>query len=56
MHRAIDGFFFPTLYQNQYELEDGRTPDSTTVRYGFDANEFTDFSMRGYAKFSGVQV
>nr|CAB3263372.1 laminin subunit alpha-5 [Phallusia mammillata] len=54
-NRAVDGFFFPTLYQNQYELEDGSTPDRSILRYGFDNTEFHNFSMRGYAQFSTVQ-
>uniref|UniRef100_H2ZQD0 Laminin subunit alpha n=1 Tax=Ciona savignyi TaxID=51511 RepID=H2ZQD0_CIOSA len=54
-NRAADGYFYPTLYQYQYELEYGKTPENNAVRYGFDGTQFPDFSMSGYAKFSVVQ-
>lgn len=47
--------YFPTLYQNQFEFEDGYTPSGTNVRYQFDEEQFPSFSKRGYAKFSIIQ-
>lgn len=46
--------YFPTLYQHQYEAEDGRTADSV-VRYAFSEADFPDYSWKGYAKFSHLQ-
>lgn len=47
--------YYPTLYQNQFEFEDGYTPSGTNVRYLFDEEQFPSFSKRGYAKFSTIQ-
>ncbi|KAJ9580421.1 hypothetical protein L9F63_024397, partial [Diploptera punctata] len=47
--------YFPTLYQYQYEAENGRTPANTPVRYGFDEHIFRDYSWKGYAVFSQLQ-
>lgn len=47
--------YFPTLYQYQYEFEDGYTPSGAHVRYQFDEDQFPEFSKRGYAKFSTLQ-
>lgn len=47
---------FPTLYHHKYELEDGRTESGGMVRYGFDRQAFPDYSWRGYAIFSRLQV
>lgn len=47
--------YFPTLYQNQFEFEDGYTPSGAHVRYQFDESQFPGFSKRGYAKFSTLQ-
>lgn len=43
------------MYQNQFEFEDGYTPTGAQVRYQFDEAQFSDFSKRGYAKFSTLQ-
>ncbi|KRT80925.1 hypothetical protein AMK59_5061, partial [Oryctes borbonicus] len=51
----LKAHYFPTLYQYQYEIEDGRTPHDTAVRYSYDENDFPDYSWRGYAVFSVVQ-
>jgi len=48
--------FFPTLYQMQHEAEDGRTPSGTAVRFAYNESEFRDFSWKGYAVFSQLQV
>ncbi|XP_015919728.2 laminin subunit alpha isoform X1 [Parasteatoda tepidariorum] len=47
--------FFPTLFQHQFEIEDGRTPVGTQVRYGYEESVFPRFSWRGYAVFSSIQ-
>lgn len=51
----ITTHYFPTLFQNQFEFEDGYTPSGTNVRYLFDEEQFPEFSKRGYAKFSNIQ-
>lgn len=48
--------FFPTLYQHMYEMEDGHTESGGAVRYAFDENVFPQFSWRGYAILSRLQV
>ncbi|XP_013408769.1 laminin subunit alpha isoform X2 [Lingula anatina] len=53
--KPLNTHFFPTLYQHQYELEDGRTPQNTAVRYGYDDNTFPGYSWRGYAILSRIQ-
>lgn len=52
----LQAHYFPTLYQYQYEVEDGRTPANTLVRYANDENVFPQYSWKGYAKFSVLQV
>ncbi|KAG1696659.1 Laminin subunit alpha [Nymphon striatum] len=47
--------YFPALYQHQYELEDGKTPAGTAVRYSYDKSIFPNFSWKGYAVFSQLQ-
>ncbi|KAG8193252.1 hypothetical protein JTE90_005598 [Oedothorax gibbosus] len=47
--------YFPTLHQHKFEIEDGRTPVGTQVRYSYDDNVFPGFSWRGYAVFSNLQ-
>lgn len=47
--------FYPTLFQFQYEYEDGYTPYGTQVRYQFDEALFPDYSKKGYAVFSPLQ-
>lgn len=47
--------YFPTLYQNQFEYEDGYSPSGSLVRYQYDESVFPGFSKRGYAVFSDVQ-
>ncbi|KAK3091660.1 hypothetical protein FSP39_021617 [Pinctada imbricata] len=47
--------FFPTLQQFIYELEDGVTPEGSSIRYGFDTEIFPDFSWRGYAILTAIQ-
>lgn len=52
----LQAHYFPTLYQYQFEVEDGRTPANTPVRYGYDEQIFRNFSWKGYAVFSFLQV
>nr|XP_031828013.1 laminin subunit alpha isoform X2 [Nomia melanderi] len=47
--------YFPTLHQFQYEVEDGKTPSNSDVRYGFTEDHFPGFSWKGYAVFSALQ-
>ncbi|XP_072901622.1 laminin subunit alpha-3 isoform X2 [Hemitrygon akajei] len=47
--------YFPDLHHLKYEIEDGSTPNGRVVRFGFDAQEFANFSWRGYAQLSAVQ-
>ncbi|XP_027877262.1 laminin subunit alpha-3 isoform X1 [Xiphophorus couchianus] len=49
------GYFFPSLHQLKFEVEDGTTPNSRPVRFGFDPQEFPEFSWRGYAVMSPAQ-
>lgn len=51
----LQAHYFPTLYQFKYEVEDGRTPINSPVRYGFIEHEFPNFSWKGYAVFSTLQ-
>lgn len=52
---TVTTHYFPTLYQYQYEFEDGYTLSGTHVRYEFDESQFPGFSRRGYAKFTALQ-
>ncbi|XP_076001162.1 laminin subunit alpha-3-like [Genypterus blacodes] len=47
--------YFPTLHQMKFEVEDGTTPNSRPVRFGYDPREFPVFSWRGYAIMSPAQ-
>uniref|UniRef100_A0A674PDZ8 Laminin subunit alpha 3 n=1 Tax=Takifugu rubripes TaxID=31033 RepID=A0A674PDZ8_TAKRU len=49
-------YYFPTLHHLKFEMEDGVTPNSRPVRFGFNQREFPDFSWRGYAVMSPAQV
>ena len=48
--------YFPSLYHDKYELEDGYTVTGGAVRYGFNDREFPQYSWRGYAIYSRLQV
>lgn len=52
----LTGYYFPTLYQYRYEVEDGHTPALSSVRNGFDESVFPGYSWRGYAVFSVLKV
>lgn len=47
--------YFPTLYQFQFEYEDGYTPSGAHVRYQYNESSFPNFSSKGYAVFSNIQ-
>ncbi|XP_041847231.1 laminin subunit alpha-3-like [Melanotaenia boesemani] len=48
-------YYFPTLHQLKFEVEDGTTPNSRPVRFGYDPQQFPDFSWKGYAIMSPAQ-
>ncbi|XP_037643626.1 laminin subunit alpha-3-like isoform X2 [Sebastes umbrosus] len=48
-------YYIPTLHQLKFEVEDGTTPNARPVRFGYDPQEFPDFSWRGYAVMSPAQ-
>ncbi|XP_039999564.1 laminin subunit alpha-3-like isoform X2 [Xiphias gladius] len=48
-------YYFPTLHQLKFEIEDGTRPNARPVRFGYDPQEFPDFSWRGYAIMSPAQ-
>ncbi|KAM4557143.1 laminin subunit alpha-3-like [Fundulus diaphanus] len=49
------GYFFPSLHQLKFEVEDGTTPNARPVRFGFNPTDFPEFSWRGYAIMSPAQ-
>lgn len=52
----LQAHYFPTLYQFQFEAEEGHTPTHSPVRYGFADDIFPGYSWKGYAVFSQLQV
>ncbi|VDK44418.1 unnamed protein product [Anisakis simplex] len=54
-NKPIVNHYFPTLWHNQYEAEDGMTADNRSVRFAIDENQFPNFSWRGFAVFSPIQ-
>ncbi|CAJ0953978.1 unnamed protein product, partial [Mesorhabditis belari] len=53
--KPIDNHYFPTLWHNMYEAEDGHNMENRPVRFSSDASQFPNFSWRGYAVFSPIQ-
>lgn len=51
----LKAHYFPTLHQYQYEVEDGRTPANSAVRYGHEEKHFLGYSWKGYAVFDFLQ-
>ena len=39
-----------------YEMEDGHSPQGRDVRYGYNQDIFPNYSWRGYAIMSRIQV
>lgn len=54
-NEPLQAHYFPTLHQFQFEVEDGRTPSNSPVRYGFAEDLFPGYSWKGYAVFSPLQ-
>jgi laminin alpha 3/5 len=50
-----DSFYVPTLYQYQFEIEDGYRRDGSPVRIGYDETRFPDYSWRGYGSYTQLQ-
>ncbi|XP_074042767.1 laminin subunit alpha [Leptinotarsa decemlineata] len=50
----LQAHYFPTLYQYQYEVEEGRTLENSRVRYAHDEYVFPNYSWKGYAVFSSL--
>ncbi|XP_035285907.1 laminin subunit alpha-3-like isoform X2 [Anguilla anguilla] len=48
-------YYFPDLYHMKFEVEDGITPNGRPARFGYNPQEFPDFSWRGYATMSRGQ-
>lgn len=48
--------YFPDLHHLKFEIEEGTTLDGRPVRFGYNPLEFADFSWRGYAQLSPIQV
>uniref|UniRef100_A0A671Z2E7 Laminin, alpha 5 n=1 Tax=Sparus aurata TaxID=8175 RepID=A0A671Z2E7_SPAAU len=48
--------YFPDLHHLKFEIEEGTTMDGRPVRFGYNPLEFKDFSWRGYAQMSPIQV
>ncbi|XP_060769555.1 laminin subunit alpha-3-like isoform X2 [Neoarius graeffei] len=48
-------FYIPDLHHLKFEAENGITPNARAVRFGYDSNEFPEFSWRGYATLSRAQ-
>ncbi|XP_072543376.1 laminin subunit alpha-3 isoform X2 [Salminus brasiliensis] len=48
-------FYLPTLHHLKFEVENGITPNARQVRFGYDPQEFPQFSWRGYAVLTPAQ-
>lgn len=55
-NQPLTTHYFPTLFQYQYEYEDGRGPHNEFVRFQYDENIFPGFSKKAYAVFSNLQT
>ncbi|XP_077580678.1 laminin subunit alpha-3-like [Stigmatopora nigra] len=53
--KPAPSYYFPTLHQLKFEVEDGTTPNSRPIRFGYNPQEFPEFSWRGYAQLSTAQ-
>lgn len=52
--RPLDTFYYPTLHQYKFEVEDFNSSSGVT-RYAHEEDIFPDYSWRGYAVFNSVQ-
>uniref|UniRef100_A0A1I7XHB3 Laminin EGF-like domain-containing protein n=1 Tax=Heterorhabditis bacteriophora TaxID=37862 RepID=A0A1I7XHB3_HETBA len=48
--KPIENHYFPTLWHNQYEAEEGHTDDNRPIRFAIDSEQFPSYSWRGYAQ------
>lgn len=48
--------YFPDLHHLKFEIEEGTMLDGRPVRFGYNPQEFPNFSWRGYAQMSPIQV
>ncbi|XP_029655372.1 laminin subunit alpha [Octopus sinensis] len=53
--KPLKTYFFPTLHQQKYEIEDGYRPGGGKVYFAFNQRVFPDFSWKGYAIMSEKQ-
>lgn len=53
--QPIKTYYFPTLHQHQYEIEDGYRPGGGKTYFAFSEIEFPQFSSKGYAIMSEKQ-
>ncbi|XP_035771041.1 laminin subunit alpha-5 [Neolamprologus brichardi] len=47
--------YFPDLHHLKFEIEEGSMLDGRPVRFGYNPQEFPNFSWRGYAQMSPIQ-
>ena len=52
---VMDMHYVPSLYQYQFEIEDGYRLDNSPIRYDYKQSRFPGFSWRGYAGYSQLQ-
>lgn len=56
LSRPENNYYFPDLHHMKHEVEDGTGTNGRDLRFGFDPLVFPEFSWRGYAPMSSVQV
>lgn len=56
VYRPRPDHYFPDLHHLKFEIEEGSMLDGRPVRFGYNLLEFPDFSWRGYAQMSPIQV
>lgn len=54
--RPAKDHYLPDLHHMRLELEEAATPEGRAVRFGFNPLEFENFSWRGYAHLTPIQV
>jgi hypothetical protein len=54
--RPENNYYFPDLHHMKYEIEDGTALNGRDLRFGFDPLAFPEFSWRGYAQMTHIQV
>lgn len=54
--RPAKDHYLPDLHHLRLELEEAATPEGHAVRFGFNPLEFENFSWRGYAHMTPIQV